>query len=757
MISCIWYAAVPKFVLLCMIIILTGCKKLSSTTDVKSEHYRATLFDHLIAQAPGGKVPYPFSKLVSFLSQYGEPVGILIPLGRSLQRKAGYPEPFKDPRRLVAFDALPNMHGDFVEFDLHGRLFLGYVKKANAIEVISLLPDKNEFDFQIVSNYDKGKSARIENPEAEKQCKSCHQHGGPIFTPDPWDETNLDADIHQLLTHFQPKEHIDGIPVRQDFDNEITSGRFDDLVRRGSFFALEQQRWQSGCVQLQPVACSAQLLKNTLASLLFHWGPEHGFHSQLISPQMRVIDHPSDTINDTTNLQFLFSSKNLTGYQPSAEASELFNYLSAKLMGAKPITAQELQRMSLADLVQLRIIFSPPSDDGVFPPDRMLVADFFLSLALATAKPLRPQRLPDISPQQRQVVATELQKMLVHTHAKDSHLGTRLDPQQKRSGRAGVPWFLFIKSMFLRTKHIVRKAMLIDSNRRRLNPSYEMLFEKLSGSVITKNDDKTILFSFFLPNDRPVQGEKKISSCNTKQKNTLRCNFSTDDVSNYSGASSIKSLNFSFIGSREKPAGKAELSKLMLVTKRNHTYEVDLRCDLEHVSSLNGGVNYGCYPIDAWKLFEAIDTLVKDPSSFLHSPQLPQPVMVIKGILAKMGYTLQTRTEQINWLKAINAPDIPEDIHTPQTALGKKLASYCGDCHALDFFTAPFLYAKTQAQLCDNVRQYKDQMLAQLEDELMPPADYLLELENEKIRQFNSDRSHLIAVLRSGNFDFCGD
>ena len=110
---------------------------------------------------------------------------------------------------------------------------------------------------------------------------------------------------------------------------------------------------------------------------------------------------------------------------------------------------------------------------------------------------------------------------------------------------------------------------------------------------------------------------------------------------------------------------------------------------------------------------------------------------------------------KIDWLKAINAADVEEDIYIPTTALGQKFANYCGDCHALDFFPAPFLYAKTQAQLCDNVRQYQEQMLAALEGERMPPADYVLELESAK--QLNHDRHHLIDALRSKSFDFCDD
>ena len=58
-----------------------------------------TLFDKLIAQNDG-KIPYPFEKLVEHLSQRGDPVQVLVPLGRSLQRHEHGDKPFSDPRRL---------------------------------------------------------------------------------------------------------------------------------------------------------------------------------------------------------------------------------------------------------------------------------------------------------------------------------------------------------------------------------------------------------------------------------------------------------------------------------------------------------------------------------------------------------------------------------------------------------------------------------------------------------------------------------
>ena len=134
---------------------------------------KKTLFDQLIALAPNKQVPYPFAELIAYLSQYGKPVGVLVPLGLSQLRHAGYPEPFKDPRRIVTFGA-PDLNNSTTqtlyldlfqqlglpklqvgEFTINGRLFLAYTQKTEQIEVISIRPRGREFDYQVVKNYRK--------------------------------------------------------------------------------------------------------------------------------------------------------------------------------------------------------------------------------------------------------------------------------------------------------------------------------------------------------------------------------------------------------------------------------------------------------------------------------------------------------------------------------------------------------------------------------------------------------------------------
>ena len=163
--------------LFCLAFLFSACKiKFFSPSEGRALRSTdgGTLFDHLIALAPEGKVPLPFSALVAYLAQYGKPYGVLIPLGRSQQRKAGYPNPFADPRRIVGFgfppatartqgfylDATQDLYLSLFKnlqlpttafFNIDARLFLAYTKKTCQIEVLSLLPHSTQFDFQLGS------------------------------------------------------------------------------------------------------------------------------------------------------------------------------------------------------------------------------------------------------------------------------------------------------------------------------------------------------------------------------------------------------------------------------------------------------------------------------------------------------------------------------------------------------------------------------------------------------------------------------
>ena len=266
-----FYGLTYKMIRLTLLTVaLASCKLISETKQLPVER-RETLFDILISRAPDKKVPYPFSKLVTYLSQYGQIVAVLIPLGRSSQRHDGHPEPFKDTRRLVGlgkfnpavlmseniqkvfqsvFQKLNLPLPGMAEFDIEGRLFLGYVEQANRIEVMSLLPRRGEFDFQVVENYTSEKKGTIESPN-RALCLSCHQQGGPIFTPDPWDETNANPVVATLIKRHYPDGMLDGITIEHNMlskDLSNPSRLFDSLVRKAGRILQTTKIWNTTCL-----------------------------------------------------------------------------------------------------------------------------------------------------------------------------------------------------------------------------------------------------------------------------------------------------------------------------------------------------------------------------------------------------------------------------------------------------------------------------------------------------------------------------
>ena len=202
------------------LMLLSSCKPFATVKNIDKHE---TLFDKLMARAPHQKVPYPFTELLSYLGQYGKPVGVLVPLGRSLQRHAAS---FADPRRIVGFAALEPLENSpaamseesIAEFDLSGRLFLGYVENTKQIEVMSLLPGQEVFDFQTVENY--GMPEMQVQSHSLAMCRSCHQHGGPIFTPFSWEETNFAHTIALLIKRHHPLGHVDTIPIAMEPETE---------------------------------------------------------------------------------------------------------------------------------------------------------------------------------------------------------------------------------------------------------------------------------------------------------------------------------------------------------------------------------------------------------------------------------------------------------------------------------------------------------------------------------------------------------
>lgn len=203
-----------------------------------------SLFDHLLAQNDG--LPYPFEKLVALIRaqdpEASAPVSVLIPQGRSLlkaQADAAH------PRVLLAADFQAANAGS-LGIAPRGQLFLGFVEKANEIEVLSYNEAGGRFEFQLVQNYCAGCVPRIVYAR-RAICTTCHQGGGPIFPQRPWNETNGQAATAETIRQHMASlkaEAYQGVPLRQPL---AMPERFDQLTDMGNFLPVTQRLWLDGC------------------------------------------------------------------------------------------------------------------------------------------------------------------------------------------------------------------------------------------------------------------------------------------------------------------------------------------------------------------------------------------------------------------------------------------------------------------------------------------------------------------------------
>ena len=198
-------------------------------------------FDQLVGNAP---VPYPFARLVKMLNQQmlQDPGGLpslkitLIPLGRSLQRNAGAPDFFRFPRVVAAADG-NNRPG---VSPLKDRLFLGYHEKGTVLEVISYNDDAGRFEFQVVRDYEAGKTPQVYYAR-RSLCMACHQNAAPIFARPLWDETPANPAIAKKLR--ATNQHFYGVKIT----GTDIAYFIDAATDRANLFAVWQMMWQQGC------------------------------------------------------------------------------------------------------------------------------------------------------------------------------------------------------------------------------------------------------------------------------------------------------------------------------------------------------------------------------------------------------------------------------------------------------------------------------------------------------------------------------
>ncbi|MBI3530738.1 MAG: hypothetical protein HY067_22560 [Betaproteobacteria bacterium] len=228
-----------------------------------------SLFDFAVAGRIDGKpaydVPLSFDELVRRLEHRLGCASncshqVLIPLGRSLQRMSASPDFFASPRVVVAItgDGAGPVSG-------RDRIYLGYQRRSNVIEVISYNETAGRFEFQLVKNYRRGATPQVVYAN-RNVCVACHQNHGPVFSRQVWDETNANPQVAAILSRAGQFHRI---PV--EIPNAI-----DDATDRANLIGVAQRMWIE--------ACDAKCRKDALtAALQYRLSGERGFDREPVA------------------------------------------------------------------------------------------------------------------------------------------------------------------------------------------------------------------------------------------------------------------------------------------------------------------------------------------------------------------------------------------------------------------------------------------------------------------------------------------
>lgn len=210
-------------------------------------------------------IPYPLNKLMIRLSgrvRKNDVLHSMLPFSRSLQRPSGTRyDPLLNPRLVFSVKQSQTS----IE---RSKIFMGFVKETNQIEVISYNDEAGRFEYQLVKDY--GNNPKVFYVNRGK-CLSCHQGQAPIFSVPGWNDTNtgvLGGLIGAKLGVEKPTSLNGKIEIANKLFGDIPSldavGNFDALVRESNEISLNERVWAIGCGKSN--ACRLGLLLSTLAA-----------------------------------------------------------------------------------------------------------------------------------------------------------------------------------------------------------------------------------------------------------------------------------------------------------------------------------------------------------------------------------------------------------------------------------------------------------------------------------------------------------
>ena len=658
--------------LLLVIYLFAGCKQVATTKHALVG--RQTLFDKIIAEAPDGKVPYPFAELISYLSRYGKPLAVLVPLGRSLQNKGGYPHPFRDPRRIVTFIA--DINSQLTEFDLQSRLFLAYVEEAKQIEVISLLPGATEFDFQLVENY--GKETITITPE-QSLCHTCHQHAGPIFTPFPWAESNFNPFNNKLIADYYPNGKIDDLDIVGD---RAPFFQFDQIIRDADQLMMDNRIWRSCATTSDPISCRRNLLQNTLSSV-------SGLANK--SEVNVTIDILGNSfLKDRSLFEMIGVGDNLQDYQLTSDQHQLIELIAnkhSKITANDPRLTNEARQKIIIEYATI-LLNNSVSNADLTLEQRLIIKTF---------RDEQRTILNNLDENQRAILIKTMRQVLQHIHSKDLHLlkDSGLDPKKAMPRRQSV-----------KTRFGYKFRRLLLQNSTIINALHQQL-------AINKAQTTFIGANLLITS----KGIERIININSLQvgfpidlTNISRSDCQNENYCQLEGVPFFDDEPPVTIVWQRSPSSTT--SKLTI----DGPHRLEFKCWNPSAH------HYSCSIFDRDKLVQALN---KIDTNLLGSPIFDE-VAIIKQLLANLGFQLETTA----WKIALT-DDFIDHHHShldDQDGLqlspaGQVMLKHCASCHSNEATPAPFLRASNLEDFCGDFDYYRQLIHTRVTDDSMPPIN----------------------------------
>lgn len=192
-------------------------------------------------------LPSPIGELMKKMVS-GEGINVvhsMLPFSRSLQRPSSTSyHPLLNPRLVFS----SKQSDSSIE---RAKIFIGFVKATNQLEVISYNDEAGRFEYQLVKDY--GTKPKVFYVNRGK-CLSCHQGQAPIFSVPGWSDTNtgvlgslMAAKLGMKHNRTSREREIMAKKLFGDIPSLDAVGNFDALVRESNEISLDERIWNVGC------------------------------------------------------------------------------------------------------------------------------------------------------------------------------------------------------------------------------------------------------------------------------------------------------------------------------------------------------------------------------------------------------------------------------------------------------------------------------------------------------------------------------